>query len=455
MIASDIIVALKTAPGAAGVAVLRLSGQGCGDLLRNHLSPASPLPERKASLRDFVDAHGDSLDQGLVLYFPAPHSFTGEDVVEFQGHGSPVMMAILLRQLQQSGARLARPGEFSERAFHHGRLDLAQAEAIADLIAAGSEQAARSAMRSLQGEFSRRVESVEEVLTALRVYVEAAIDFSDQDIDFLHSDQLLSDLRKLRRLLSETLQEARQGQLLQKGISVVIAGHPNVGKSSLLNALAGDDVAIVSEHAGTTRDVLRQNLLLQGMPLQILDTAGWRDSDDPIESEGIKRALQVAEQADALLYLFDTDADLQDIVADLQARSTWQIDTRRLLLVRNKIDRCPDWQDSFLEMPDHRCEVIGISAKYGQGIDKLKHRLAHLVGRTPTELPFLARQRHIEALEQAWKYLEAAEEQLQQGMGDLAAEDLRCMQGSLASLCGEMLPDDLLGRIFASFCIGK
>ena len=182
-------------------------------------------------------------------------------------------------------------------------------------------------MRSLQGEFSRRVESVEEVLTALRVYVEAAIDFSDQDIDFLHSDQLLSDLRKLRRLLSETLQEARQGQLLQKGISVVIAGHPNVGKSSLLNALAGDDVAIVSEHAGTTRDVLRQYLLLQGMPLQILDTAGWRDSDDPIESEGIKRALQVAEQADALLYLFDTDADLQDIVADLQARSTWQLDT--------------------------------------------------------------------------------------------------------------------------------
>ena len=455
MIASDIIVALATAPGAAGVAVLRLSGRGCGELLRAHLAPAGPLPERRASLRDFVDSQGQTLDRGLVLYFPAPHSFTGEDVVEFQGHGSPVMMAILLRQLQHSGARLARPGEFSERAFHHGRLDLAQAEAIADLIAAGSEQAARSAMRSLQGEFSRRVASVAQALTTVRVYVEAAIDFSDQDIDFLHSEQLLADLDKLRHLLAETLQEARQGQLLQKGISVVIAGHPNVGKSSLLNALAGDDVAIVSEHAGTTRDILRQNLVLQGMPVQVLDTAGWRESDDPVESEGIRRALLAAEKADALLYLFDTDGDLKDIVADLQARSTWPLDIRRLLLVRNKIDRCSQWQDSFLQIEGQRCEVIGISAKYGQGIEALQDRLAQLVGRTPTELPFLARQRHIEALEQAWQYLEAAQAQLQQGMGDLAAEDLRCMQGSLASLCGEMLPDELLGHIFASFCIGK
>ena len=455
MIAQDVIVAQASGNAAAGVAVLRLSGPGCLAVLLSCLREKSAIPARQACLRHFVDRQGELLDQGIVLYFPAPHSFTGEDVVEFQGHGSPVMMARLVQELQAAGARLARPGEFSERAFHQGKMDLTQAEAIADLIAAGSEQAARSAMKSLQGEFSQRVHRIVDTLTELRVYIEAAIDFSDQDIDFLHSDQVKARMTQLHTQLSETLVQARQGQVLQQGASIVIAGHPNVGKSSLLNALAGDEVAIVSDRAGTTRDIVRQHLVIEGIPVEVLDTAGWRDSDDPIEQEGIRRALRAAERADALLYLFDSDAELADIVADLQLRSGFKPKAQRLLLVRNKIDTCPHWQDSQLWIESHPCPVVGISATTGLGLQGLRQTLAAILGKTPGELPFLARQRHVQALQEAATHLQAAQEQWRAGMADLLAEDLRLMQKTLGSITGEVLADELLGHIFSSFCIGK
>ena len=451
---NDTIVAQATPPGRGGVGILRISGLKARDVAQAVLGKL-PKP-RYADYLPFKDADGSALDQGIALWFPGPNSFTGEDVLELQGHGGPVILDLLLKRiLTLPGVRIAKPGEFSERAFLNDKLDLAQAEAIADLIDASSEQAARSALNSLQGAFSTRVNHLVEALTHLRIFVEAAIDFPDEEIDFLSDGKIEAQLNNVIADLDAVRAEARQGSLLREGMKVVIAGRPNAGKSSLLNALAGREAAIVTDIAGTTRDVLREHIHLDGMPLHIIDTAGLRDTQDKVEQIGIERAWAEIEQADRVLFMVDgttTDAvDPREIWPEFVDRLPKKIG---LTVVRNKADLTGEDLEPSQELGH---AVYRISAKTELGLPALREHLKACMGfQGNTEGGFMARRRHLDALERAAERLLVAREQLEVFVaGELVAEELRLAQESLSEITGEFSSDDLLGRIFSSFCIGK
>ncbi|ORM54569.1 tRNA uridine-5-carboxymethylaminomethyl(34) synthesis GTPase MnmE [Pantoea conspicua] len=451
---SDTIVAQATPPGRGGVGILRVSGARAAEVAQLLLGKL-PKP-RYADYLPFTDADGSVLDQGIALWFPGPNSFTGEDVLELQGHGGPVILDLLLKRIVAlPGVRIAQPGEFSERAFLNDKLDLAQAEAIADLIDASSEQAARSAVNSLQGVFSTRVNQLVEALTHLRIYVEAAIDFPDEEIDFLSDGKIEAQLNAVMADLDGVRAEARQGSLLREGMKVVIAGRPNAGKSSLLNALAGRDAAIVTDIAGTTRDVLREHIHIDGMPLHIIDTAGLREASDEVERIGIERAWQEIEQADRVLFMVDgttTDAT--------EAAAIWPDFVSRLppelpiTVVRNKADVTGE-PLGLTEVNGH--SLIRLSARTSAGVDELRDHLKQSMGFAGNmESGFLARRRHLQALELAATHLLQGKAQLLGAWaGELLAEELRLAQQALSEITGEFTSDDLLGRIFSSFCIGK
>ncbi|WP_236233359.1 tRNA uridine-5-carboxymethylaminomethyl(34) synthesis GTPase MnmE [Pseudomonas tohonis] len=450
----ETIAAVATAQGRGGVGIVRVSGPQA-----SHIAQAvagRQLKPRYAHYGPFHDASGATLDEGLALYFPGPNSFTGEDVLELQGHGGPVVLDLLLRRCLELGARQARPGEFSERAFLNDKLDLAQAEAIADLIEASSEQAARNALRSLQGEFSRRVHALTEKLIQLRIYVEAAIDFPEEEIDFLADGHVLGLLDGVRENLSTVLREAGQGALLREGMTVVIAGRPNAGKSSLLNALAGREAAIVTDIAGTTRDVLREHIHIDGMPLHVVDTAGLRDTDDHVEKIGVERALKAIAEADRVLLVVDaTSAESADPFALWPEFLDSRPDPAKVTLIRNKADLSGDTIDLQSSADGH--VTLSLSARSGDGLELLREHLKACMGYEQTaESSFSARRRHLEALRQASAHLEHGRNQLTAaGAGELLAEDLRHAQQALGEITGAFSSDDLLGRIFSSFCIGK
>jgi tRNA modification GTPase len=454
MSTTDTIVAQATPPGRGGIGILRISG---GKAKEVALALLCKLPKpRYADYLPFRDSDGITIDQGVALWFPAPHSFTGEDVLELQGHGGPVILNLLLKRvLALPGVRIARPGEFSERAFINDKLDLAQAEAIADLIDASSELAARSAINSLQGAFSTRIYQLVEALTHLRIYVEAAIDFPEEEIDFLSDSKFKEQLNGVMTDLASVRSEARQGSLLREGMKVVIAGRPNAGKSSLLNALAGREAAIVTDIAGTTRDVLREHIQIDGMPLHIIDTAGLREACDEIEHIGIERAWNEIEQADRVLFIVDGTTTVATEPSEI-----WQEFTGRLpqhlpiTVVRNKTDITGETL-GIKEVNGH--SLIRLSVRTGEGIDLLREHLKQCMGFTSNmEGVFLARIRHLQALEQAERHLVQGKEQLVSAYaGELLAEELRLAQLALSEITGEFSSDDLLGRIFSSFCIGK
>lgn len=452
---TDTIAAQATPSGRGGVGIIRLSGPDASEIAQKLTKRNTAFKPRYAHFTRFFSDSGDVLDEGLMLYFPAPHSFTGEDVVELQGHGGPVVMASLLKRVVQLGCRIACPGEFSQRAFLNDKIDLTQAEAIADLIDAASEQAARSALRSLQGVFSDRINALVEQLIALRIYVEAAIDFPEEEIDFLSDGKVLRDLDAIRFQLDSVLREANRGVLMKEGMKVVLAGKPNAGKSSLLNALSGRDSAIVTAIAGTTRDVLREHIHIDGMPLHITDTAGLRESPDEVEQEGIRRAWSEIYQADRILMLVDA----RDVGDQTDPAQIWPEfvsalpDPSCLTVVLNKID-LTNQPPALL---DQSIPVIRLSAKTGTGIDLLREHLKSIMGYGgEAESSFTARQRHVDAIEKARAALEQGRAQwVQSGAGELLAEDLRLAQDHLGEITGKFTPDDLLGRIFSSFCIGK
>lgn len=451
---TETIAAVATAQGRGGVGIVRVSGP-----LASQLAQAicqRKLQPRYAHYGPFFADGEQVLDEGLALYFPGPNSFTGEDVLELQGHGGPVVLDLLLRRCVQLGARLARPGEFSERAFLNDKLDLAQAEAIADLIEASSEQAARNALRSLQGEFSRRVHGLTERLISLRIYVEAAIDFPEEEINFLADGHVLGLLEGVRTDLAGVLREAGQGALLRDGMTVVIAGRPNAGKSSLLNALAGREAAIVTEIAGTTRDVLREHIHIDGMPLHVVDTAGLRDTEDQVERIGVERALKAIGEADRILLVVDATApEADDPFALWPEFLDQRPDSAKVTLIRNKADL--SGESVALEVCNDGHVTISLSAKSTEGLDLLREHLKACMGYEQTsESSFSARRRHLEALRQAAAHLEHGHAQLTlAGAGELLAEDLRMAQQALGEITGAFSSDDLLGRIFSSFCIGK
>lgn len=442
----DTIAAIATAPGRGGIGVVRVSGPAvltiASSVVKKKLSP------RLATYGPFYEIDGRVIDEGIALYFKAPHSFTGEDILELQGHGGPVILEQLLKCCLNLGARLAKPGEFSERAFLNDKLDLAQAEAIADLINASSEQAAKSALNSLRGEFSNKIHELLEELTYLRVFVESAIDFPEEEIDFIADSDVKERLGKLLKKIMEITKAAKQGVLLQQGISVVIAGKPNAGKSSLLNCLAGEERAIVTDIAGTTRDVLRENIQIDGMPLHVIDTAGLRESTDIIEQQGITRAIDTIKKADLLLFVKAIDD--QDTENLLPKDIEQALKTIPTITIFNKMDLVND--KLTLEK-----DAILISAKNNQNIEQLKEKIKAKVGLTTTnEDQFIARRRHLEALKTTEYYLSEGLKQLNQHQaGELLAEDLRLAQRSLAEITGEFSSDDLLGKIFSEFCIGK
>ncbi|PKM24092.1 MAG: tRNA uridine-5-carboxymethylaminomethyl(34) synthesis GTPase MnmE [Gammaproteobacteria bacterium HGW-Gammaproteobacteria-13] len=451
---AETIAAVATAQGRGGVGIVRVSGPLASTLAQAICQ--RELQPRYAHYGPFFADAKQVLDEGLALYFPGPNSFTGEDVLELQGHGGPVVLDLLLRRCVQLGARLARPGEFSERAFLNDKLDLAQAEAIADLIEASSEQAARNALRSLQGEFSRRVHGLTERLISLRIYVEAAIDFPEEEIDFLADGHVLNLLDGVRADLAGVLREAGQGALLRDGMTVVIAGRPNAGKSSLLNALAGREAAIVTEIAGTTRDVLREHIHIDGMPLHVVDTAGLRDTEDQVERIGVERALKAIGEADRILLVVDATApEADDPFALWPEFLDQRPDPAKVTLIRNKADL--SGESVVLEVCNDGHVTISLSAKSTEGLDLLREHLKACMGYEQTsESSFSARRRHLEALRQASTHLEHGHAQLTlAGAGELLAEDLRMAQQALGEITGAFSSDDLLGRIFSSFCIGK
>jgi len=442
------IAAVATAPGTGGVGVLRVSGAQAAAIAQAFLGRA-PRP-RHAHYAAFRDGVGAVVDRGLLLWFPAPHSYTGEDVVELQIHGSPIALRMLLARVVELGARHARPGEFSERAFLNGKLDLAQAEAIADLIASGSEAAARAAVRSLDGEFSRQVHGLTEGVVRLRVWIEAAIDFPEEEIDFLAAPQLANDLAALRTHLVDLLAAARRGVRLADGLHVVIVGRPNVGKSSLLNALAASDRAIVTDIAGTTRDVLRETIDLDGIAITLVDTAGLREAGDVVEREGIRRARAELERADLAVLVCDDDANA---AADFALLAELPHDVARIV-VHNKIDLADT--PSRIEARSDATHVW-LSACNREGLDLLVAELKRRAGSDePAQGTFSARARHVAALERAGEHLAVAEDALTlHRAGEIAAEELRQVQHALGEITGEFSSDDLLGEIFGSFCIGK
>ena len=428
--------------------IVRVSGRGTAKLCEAILGRL-PAP-RLASFSPFRDAQGGVIDEGLALFFPAPNSFTGEEVLELHGHGGPVVMDLLLQRCLECGARIAEPGEFSRRAFLNGKLDLTQAEAVADLIESDTATAARLAVRSLEGEFSSRIHRLVESLIHLRMYVEAAIDFPEEEIDFLNDGKVSADLRSIMQDLADLTERARIGSLVREGMTLVIAGRPNAGKSSLLNALAGRESAIVTDLPGTTRDLLRERIQIDGMPLHLIDTAGLRESGDPVEREGVRRAREQIGKADRVLWIFDDQADPGHDALDRESLPK----RVPVTLVRNKIDltgRSPGTRETV------EGSEVSLSARSGQGIDLLRQHLKQSVAyRGSQEGTFIARRRHLDGLSRASKHLLTGERALlSSASGELLAEDLRQAQHALSEITGEFTSDDLLGRIFSSFCIGK
>ena len=441
------IVAIATPPGRGGIGIVRISGPQALPIAlrltqRQHFSP------RTTHICSFYSLEGDILDQGIVVYFKAPHSFTGEDVIEFQGHGSPVVLDLLVKEILRCGAEMAQPGEFSLRAFLNDQLDLAQAEAIADLIHAQSAAAARMAMRTLQGAFSKQIFALNEQIIHLRLYVEAALDFPEEDVDFLNDGSIAAKLRTIIENLNALRKQAAQGALLREGLTLVIAGRPNAGKSTLMNCLARRDAAIVTDVPGTTRDVIREHILLDDIPLHLLDTAGLRISDDLVEQEGIKRAWHELSQADCVILVMDYTAKDQydELILEIKLSLPSQIP---IILVYNKIDKIG-------KSASKEGTALYVSLKNQEGLDLLKDEIKAVVGYQPQEGQFLARRRHLEALDQAMHFLnQGAELLISQQAGELLAEDLRLAHNALGEITGEFTADDLLGVIFSNFCIGK
>ena len=443
----DTIAAVSTPPGRGAIGIVRLSGPRVREVAACVLGRL-PAPHQ-ARLRTFRNAEGESVDRGLAVFKPGPASYTGEDTLELQGHGGPVVTGMVLDCVLRAGARIARPGEFSERAFRNARLDLSQAEAVADLIESASEQAARSAMRSLEGTFAARVHALVEALTGIRTYVEAAIDFPDEEVDFLAEADLALRLERLHAALADTLEEARQGQMLRDGLTVVIAGAPNTGKSTLLNRLSGRDAAIVTDVPGTTRDTLSEMLHLDGLPIRLIDTAGLRVGADAVERIGVERARKAVAGADVVLHLVDDrepdpSAEMAPEVSPAQER----------IPVRNKVDLSgsPPGLDERVDPP-----AVRISARTGAGLSALRARLKALAGyRSGEDGVFIARRRHVEALKEALAALSQGRAQLAGcAAGELLAEDLGQAQRALGRISGAVTSDELLARIFSSFCIGK
>lgn len=444
------IAAIATAPGRGGIGVVRISGADLSGLVRRLFQ--RDLTPRHAHYLPFKTVEGELLDEGIAIYFRAPHSYTGEDVLELQGHGGPAVLRRVLDSClaagREQGLRLAEPGEFTRRAFLNDRMDLAQAEAVADLIEASSVAAARGAMASLSGEFSARVNDLSDRIIHLRMLVEATLDFPEEEIDFLEKYQARPTLDALAADLSALIAQARQGVILREGLHVVLAGQPNVGKSSLLNALAGDDIAIVTPIAGTTRDKVVQEIHIDGVPLHIVDTAGLRETEDTVESIGIARTWQEIERADVILHLQDATQPGDELDAQITARLPARTP---VLKVFNKVDLLPE---PFAAGPGE----LGISAKRGAGLDLLRAELLQIAGWNPgAESPWLARERHLHALQDAAEHLELAAAHASQDdrVLDLFAEELRLAHDSLSSITGKFTSDDLLGEIFSSFCIGK
>lgn len=446
---SDTIAAVSTPPGRGGIGIVRVSGPRAA-AIATALIGALPAP-RRAHYCGFRDGAGALVDRGIALYFPGPASFTGEDVLELQGHGGPVVMDMLLAAALEQGARAARPGEFSERAFLNGRLDLSQAEAVADLIDSGSRAAARSALRSLEGAFSERVHTLAAALTELRALIEACMDFPEEEIDFLSDPQLGERLASLRKLLAETRTSAGRGVLLKEGVRVVLAGQPNVGKSSLLNLLAGRDSAIVTDTPGTTRDLVREHIHLDGLPLHITDTAGIRPPGDAAEAHGVARAWGAIENADALLLVVEQRLGLGAADSEILARLPAGVSA---IVIENKIDLSGAAPGSETK---HDGLHVRLSARTGVGIEALESALKSCVGyELADEGAFMARRRHLDALARAALAVDAADNVLRtRHAGELAAEELRQAQAALAEITGEVSSDDLLGEIFSRFCIGK
>ena len=446
--AQDTIAAIATAPGAGGVGIVRLSGPRAQAIAKTVCARA--LSPRRAHHVKFLDADGGTIDDGIALSFPGPASFTGEDVVELQAHGSPVVLQQLVARACALGARMARPGEFSERAFLNGKLDLAQAEAIADLIAAADARAARAARRALEGVFSARVDGIGQSLLALRVHVEAAIDFADESLDTLGGEQVRLRLAEARQQLDALIADAERGRKLRDGVHAVIVGPPNAGKSSLLNALAGSDRAIVTDVAGTTRDTLRETIRLDGLELHLVDTAGLRDGGDAIEREGMRRARAELQRADVALAVVDA----RDPAAGRAAVAADIMGVPAVLWIHNKLDLLALAPPDPSDPPDH----IYVSAARGLGLDRLHARLRALAGGAAVdggEGEFSARARHVDALQRAALHAGAAADQLQHEQLELAAEELRLAHDALGEITGRLSADDMLGHIFSTFCIGK
>jgi tRNA modification GTPase len=449
---TDTIVAQATPPGKGGVGIVRLSGAMVPELCRS-ITGKTPAP-RLASLSNFLADDGSTIDQGLVLFFESPNSFTGEHVLELQGHGGPVVMSMILSRCVQLGARIARPGEFSERAFLNDKIDLSQAEAIADLIDSASGAAAKSAVRSLQGEFSSRIHELTENVVRLRMYVEAAIDFPEEEIDFLSDDRVSDMLNNILEEFETITKTATQGALLREGVSLVLAGRPNAGKSSLINLLTGKELSIVTHIPGTTRDVIEDYIHLDGLPLRLIDTAGLRETSDEIEIEGVKRALGEIEKADRLLLLIDIEANKGDLLSAVEALQAEVPAEIPVTVVLNKVDLNPNWHQEIANCPRN---WIPVSAKTGSGIDSLRSHLKEALGyQVPEEGAFIARSRHVDALARAEESVRVGQQRLViEQAGELLAEELKRCQQALGEITGEVTSDDLLGRIFSSFCIGK
>lgn len=452
---NETITAQATAPGKGGVGIIRVSGPKA-TLVAEKILGKCPKP-RYAEFLSFKSLEGELLDQGIALFFKGPNSFTGEDVLELQGHGGPVVLDMLLQQITKiEDIRLARAGEFSEQAFLNDKIDLAQAEAIADLIESNSEQAAKSALQSLQGEFSNKIHELVEQMIRLRIYVEAAIDFPDEEIDFLSDGKVENDLLGIIDQLEQVQHQAKQGSIMREGMKVVIAGRPNAGKSSLLNALSGKESAIVTDIAGTTRDVLKEHIHIDGMPLHIIDTAGLRESPDKVEQIGIERAWQEIEQADKVLLLVDANENKATTPEEIWPEFINKLPKQMpVTIVRNKVDLLPETERQLTVAGD--LPILSISAQSQVGIEELRSHLKKAMGfQGTTEGTFMARRRHLDAIDKAAEHLYTGKDQLQSyAAGEILAEELRISQQHLNEITGEFSSDDLLGRIFSSFCIGK
>ncbi len=447
---SETIVALATPPGRGGVGIVRVSGSDV-DIVAHSILGIVP-EHRKAKYLPFKDSTGKVIDQGLAIRFKAPNSFTGEDVLELQGHGGPVILDMLIKRVLEVTGRLAKPGEFSERAFLNDKIDLTQAEAIADLIDCGSEQAARKAMLSLQGVFSSQIKDLVNKVIELRIFVEASIDFPEEEIDFLSDKRISTQLTEIVSTVERVFNEAKQGAILREGMHVVIVGRPNAGKSSLLNALAGKESAIVTDIPGTTRDLLREQILIEGIPIHITDTAGLRESDDPVEKIGIEKAKSEISKADLILLVLDSTEQEKAELEKLWPNFI-EMPTVPVTVLRNKADLSGE---QISEEMHGTQKTIHISAKQQQGINILRQHLKDTVGfKSTSESGFMARRRHLDAIQKVQDHLSIAEQQLTAKAGELLAEELRICQQHLSEITGEFTSDDLLGRIFSSFCIGK